>query len=585
MAIARSAVMGMAAGVIVALVALSSCNPGARLSERGSAMPTQPSRAGIPAAAASSTATTAGRPNIVVVMTDDMRVSELAYMPSLRRLVSATGVRFANSFSPDPLCCPARASFLTGEYSHNHGVTSNGLTGIWGGFGKFDDSHTLAVRLRSSGYHTGFIGKYLNNYGFATSRVTGGPSLHYVPAGWTDWYAAVEPPAGSAIHGSTFNYFDTPFNINGVIDNGHSGQYQTGVIGGFARNLVAKYHRSPRPFFLWVSFVAPHTGQPYEEGDVDFVRGSTGRLSDTRTPARPDWVRGRFNGRIHRAAGLPIGGGPAEGNMRDKPSFMRSWPELNTAERRAVRASTRQRAEAMYVVDRQIAGLIHTLRRTGEWRNTVFVFVSDNGYFLGEHRQRSGKVKAHEPSLRVPLLMTGPGIPGAQVRYDPVTIVDLNPTILDLAHLTAPRGCDAVSKLPIIRRGDRGWTTPVVTEGRVLAGRLLHGRAPGFRLGLTSIGLRTAQYSFIRYSDGEQELYDLRVDPNELRNVAKSRTYNAVLAEFRALWWRYKSCSAATCRTPLPASLTASPMRERKLTTTYWAAVHARYGGYRGDRI
>ena len=525
------------------------------------------------------------RPNIVVVMTDDMRVDELAYMPNVRRMVTAKGVRFANSFSPDPLCCPARASFLTGLYSHNHQVTSNGLTGVSGGFGRFDDSHTLPRALHASGYNTGFVGKYLNNYGFAPSRVTGGPSLRYVPPGWTDWYGAVEPPSGSGISGSTYNYFNTPFNINGRIDTSHAGEYQTSVVGRFARDLVAKYHRSAKPFFMYVAFLAPHFGQPTEPGDVDYIQSSRRWVSDTRTPARPDWVRGRFDARIVRAAGMPVDGGPAEANMRDKPSFMRRWPEITRAERLAVRDSTRQRAEALFLADRQIGMLINLMKGRAEWRNTIFVFTSDNGYFLGEHRQRSGKVKAHEPSLRVPLVITGPGIPQDEVRYDPITTVDLTPTILDLANAHfANRVCDSVSKLGMIRHGDQGWTIPIVTEGRVADPRLVHATGPGFRAGLTSIGLRTARYSFIRYVDGERELYDLRFDPNEFHNRVRAARYRDVLRQFQRMWWADKDCSGSDCRATLPTTLRAAPAEERQLAREYWSAVHAEYGTHRGDR-
>ena len=136
-------------------------------------------------------ARTAPRPNIVMVMADDMRVDDLLFTPRLRRLVARDGLTFENSFAPYPLCCPARASFLTGEYAHNHGV-------FWHeppyGFGSFDDSHTLGTALERAGYRTGFVGKYLNKYGVARSRVTGEASWHYVPAGWSDWIAAFENP-------------------------------------------------------------------------------------------------------------------------------------------------------------------------------------------------------------------------------------------------------------------------------------------------------------------------------------------------------------------------------------------------------
>ena len=125
------------------------------------------------------------RPNIIVVMADDMRTDDLRFMPSVRRLLVGRGLNFRNSFSPYPLCCPARASFLTGRYAHNHHVYSHAKPY---GFQSFDDHATIATALQQSGYQTGFVGKYLNGYGAERSLVTGGPSFRYVPAGWTDWY-------------------------------------------------------------------------------------------------------------------------------------------------------------------------------------------------------------------------------------------------------------------------------------------------------------------------------------------------------------------------------------------------------------
>src|SRR3954447_16854081 len=190
---------------------------------------------------ASTPAAAAGtKPNIVMVMADDMRTDDLRFMPSVRRLLVGTGLNFRNSFSPYPLCCPARASFLTGRYAHNHHVYSHASPY---GFESFDDHATLATALQQSGYQTGFVGKYLNGYGAEDSLVTGGPSFQYVPAGWTDWYGAVERPAGSAYSsGGTYNYWHTLFNVNGRIDDTHAGQYQTDVLGRFARTLVHKYH-------------------------------------------------------------------------------------------------------------------------------------------------------------------------------------------------------------------------------------------------------------------------------------------------------------------------------------------------------
>jgi N-acetylglucosamine-6-sulfatase len=518
------------------------------------------------------------KPNIVVVMADDMRADDLRFMPAVRKLVTARGLTFRNSFSPYPLCCPARASFLSGQYAHNHEVFGNDAPF---GFGSFDDGRTVATALHEVGYSTGFVGKYLNNYGIDRSRVTGEHSWHYVPAGWTDWYAAVQRPR--RLHdrypdGGTYNYFHTIFNVNGHTDDSHKGEYQTGVLGRFSRKLVTSYSRTDKPFFLYFSALAPHYGQPHEPDDVDSIRRPDGRVFKFETPARPDWVKGRFDQEVPRSPGLPANGGPSEADVSDKPPAFRN-PELDVREQQLATALTRQRAESIAVLDAQIRRLVKTLREQGELDQTVFVFTSDNGYFLGEHRFRNGKRKAYEPSIRVPLVIAGPGIPHG-VRDDPAKTPDLTATILDLAGAQAPRPADGQSLVPSFA-ADRGWTAPVVTEAMLGDIPSLHSvreQQHGFTDARTSIGIRTAHYKLIRDASGTVELYDLDVDPNELDSVAADPEYRAIRRELTRLWRAYKDCAGAACSVPLPPSLAASPAQTTASTKAQSKGVRARYG-------
>ncbi|MBM9461126.1 sulfatase [Nocardioides sp. zg-536] len=515
------------------------------------------------------------RPNVVLVMADDMRVDDLRYAPTVRKVLGENGVTFDNAFSPFPLCCPARASFLTGRYAHNHHV-------YWHerpyGFGAFDDSHTIAGSLRAAGYRTGFVGKYLNGYGVMRAKVTGRASLRYAPAGWSDWYGALENPGDAGIHGSTYNYFDTPYNINGKIKNSYRGQYQTDVVGRFGRQLVRRYHRSTNPFFLYLSFVAPHHGGPREGDDPGSVRRNDGKLVKFQTPARPSWVKGRFDRAIKRGAGMPKDGGPAEASVSDKPGRFKR-PDLNAAERRALREVTRQRAEAVFVLDRQVKKLVATLKKSGEWNNTVLMFTSDNGYYLGEHRIRTGKVMAHEPSLRVPFLATGPGMRDGSHRSDPMSTVDLTATILDAAGARPPQTPDGISRWRTMRYGDAGWDVPVVTEAIHSGPRKRRGSAFAASDARTTIGLRTAQYSYTRYRSRAGELYDLARDPNQLTNRYRDPAYRKVRRDLDRIWRRYKDCRGAACRVPMPAPYAVTPTRAASLTATYWRGVRKEYGG------
>ena len=188
---------------------------------------------------------------------------------------------------------------------------------------------------------------------------------------------------------------------------------------------------------------------------------------------------------------------------------------------------TRQRAESLYALDVQIRRTYAHLRKIGELENTVIAFTSDNGYYLGEHRKRTGKINLHEPSLRVPLLIAGPGVPRGR-RYDPVTTVDLAPTLAAYAGTRMDRA-DGTSILPIIR-GDQGWDRAVVTEGMMGFGRYAEEFALG-RSPLDTRGLRLGRWKLTRYSTGETELYDLLTDPLELRNLARRPAHAETLRE------------------------------------------------------
>lgn len=521
------------------------------------------------------------RPNLVTIVTDDMRTDDLRWMPNVRNLIEDEGLNFRNSFAPNPLCSPSRASLMTGQYPQNTGVFT--VTDD-NSFKAFDDRKTLGTSLNAAGYNTIFLGKYLNGYGKQRSKVTGKGSFRYVPPGWTDWYGAVDRPADSGYDaGGTYNYNHVIFNVNGTIDDSHEGQYQAGVEGRLASTLVRKYHRSAKPFFFYFAPVAPHFGLPNEKDDpTDVVWPDTGKHEPMKTPARPRSVRGIFDQQILRASGMPKNDGPSEQDVRDKPRPMRSLPELSAQERLAVRDVTRQRAEALFALDKQVKRLVHTLKATGEYKNTVVMFTSDNGYFLSEHRVRQGKIRAHEPSLRVPFVICGPGIPRG-TRFDPITTEDVAATILQIAGAKPPHPADGSSMVPSFE-ADLGWKLPVLTEGTEgdkVFHRAASRRSPLFTDARTTIGVRTPRWKYIRYNDGDGELYDLDHDPNELRSHYGDGKYAKVQAELNRVWLAHKDCDGQACRDPLPVDLQRDPAQNQKMTDQQSRAVERRYGYYR----
>ena len=552
------------AGLLL-LAALAGCTtPGSDGAARGAERPSP----------ASSTharvAHEVGTPNIVVVMADDMRADDLRFMPRVRREIGRQGLRFQNSFTAYPLCCPARASFLTGQYPHNHGTLSNRAP--LGGFASFDDRRTLATSLQAVGYRTALVGKYLNEYGWDPSRTGHSTSLHYVPPGWTDWYATVDGPRGGRAQGGTYDYFDPVFNINGHLHSHLTGEYETDLLGRLARGLIRRYARSSKPFFLFVTPLAPHTGFPIEEDDRFVTRGPVGFMRRMETPARPRWVRGDLDDEVTRSPGLPPGRRGPEPDVSDKPPFLR-LPPLKAFERRALLNLTRQRAEALHVLDLEVGRLLTTMRRRGLLDNTVVVFTSDNGYFLGEHRIRWAKTLPYEPAVRVPLLISGPGIPRGN-RFGPVQTLDLTRTILDLAHARPPHPQDGTSVVPRFTR-DSGWTVPLVAEGVAQQTFPGPGPAPGFPDARNVIAVRTARYQLVRWASGDVELYDLLRDPEQLVNRAGDPRYHRTLGVLTRIWWRTKDCEGGECTRPLPASMRVDATRLRALTRTMARRVRA----------
>lgn len=500
------------------------------------------------------------RPNMLVIETDDMRWDDLRWMPNVRRLLQRRGLSFANSFAPYPLCCPSRASFLTGQYAHNHHVYSHEDPF---GFTSFRDRRTIATALQQAGYRTGLVGKYLNGYGEQPVHGTRRSSLSYVPPGWDQWLAGSDHVWGTddPLQGGTYYYFDLVQNVNGRIV-GSPGRYSTDVLGEQVRDVINDFGRRSAPWFVWWTPVAPHHGSPTEPDDPPPSRRSDGETTTWVTPVRPDWVKGRFDARILHGSGTPPGGS-AEDDTTDKPRYLRKLPDLSSDEREAVTEVTRQRAESLYVLDGQIGRTISHLGRTGELASTIIAFTSDNGYYLGEHRKRQGKINLHEPSLRVPLVIAGPGVPRGR-RYDPVTTVDLAPTLAAYAGVQLP-AADGVDLGSLITDGDRGWDRPVVTEGRMPDGRYaeLHRLGPG---PLNVRGLRLGQWKITRYSTGETELYDLARDPLELRNLSQVSEYAGVLADLLGLYRQYKDCRGVECAARLPEKYQVDADRARRIT-------------------
>ncbi len=448
------------------------------------------------------------RPNLVVIMVDDARADDLRprFMPQANRLIGDQGARFTRFYAPFPLCCPARATLLTGQYAHNHGVLYNFPPY---GFDRFDDEHTLATWLDPT-YRTGMIGKYLNGYGLAD------PS--YVPPGWDTWRVPGR---------DTYRYNRFHVTEDGVSRTVR--RYSTTYFGDQAVGFVDDASQAEEPFFLFLSFVAPHDGVPHSD-DVD----------DPLSPFVHPVYRDTYTG-----PPLPQDPSFDERDVSDKNPGVADNPRLTGSDVAYLKEKIAQRRESLRSVDDQVARVVGELAATGELDDTYVLLLSDNGFLLGEHRVLHDKKFLYDPTVRVPLQMRGPQVPAGRTVSAPTAQVDVAPTLLRLAGLPVTPGplgavIDGRSLLPAL--DNKVPARPIVLEEHTD----VTPTGPGEWI---RRGLVTDRFTYLRYPQFDaEELYDRNADRFQRSNVAADPAYRATVERMRELWQRYRWCGGAECR-------------------------------------
>jgi arylsulfatase A-like enzyme len=480
----------------------------------------------------------AASPNIVLLVLDDvdLALGSLDYMPRAQALLVAAGTSFPHFVVPTPLCCPSRASFLTGRYAHNHQVLT--VAPPWGGFVRAQqvgfDRETLATALQAQGYRTALLGKYFNGYPRDQK-----PS--YVPPGWDAWLV----PLGFAGYGQ----FDYEVNDDGVVvaHGSAAKDYFGDVIARRAVEFVRDAGESGEPFFLFFAPVAAHKPAIPAPRHARLFR----RLRAPRTPS--------FD----------------EADVSDKPPHIRVLPRLTRADVRAIDDLYRQRVRTLQAADEAIAALVGALADGGLLDRTYVFLTSDNGFHMGQHRLRPAKASPYEEDVRVPLVVVGPGVPPARSLRHLVSGVDLAPTLAELAGaplaaadgrslvpllVAAPPPAWAFRQVALLERLpfkiSGGAPASLTAAARALAAELnllaeedAAAPEPGWR------ALRNRDWKYVEWATGDRELYDLVADPSELDNLASSAPPEVVdgLAERLAA---LQSCAGEDCRReetlPLP---------------------------------
>jgi arylsulfatase A-like enzyme len=502
-----------------------------------------------------------GRPNILVVMTDDMSAADLQLMPNVKKLIARKGTTFDDAVDSFPLCCPARATFITGQYAHNHGVEGNFAPFGW--YGMKHRGNTLPRWLQKSGYRTALIGKWLNGYGALDAHGE-------IPKGFDIWRGLLDV--------SAYDYSNFVMNMDGVLkawgdkafarklvdfalievdDQPDSIQsiyakleelfgprpftywgapttkaYSPDVTGNITQGLVKAERKQDDPFFIWWAPASPH-----REDVATTLMGRPG--PDPRPAPRYEEKSKSYT--------LPRPPNFNEADTTDKSqNFQNKTPSLTDAQIAQLQLDYEGRAGSMLAVDDHVGKLVDVLKKTDQLDNTMIVFLSDNGWLQGEHRVPGDKFLPYEESLKVPLVIRGPGVPKNQTVHGQVSNIDFAPTLVDVANAKAGRTMDGVSLLPTIENPKK--RPKRVLEIEALKPLFTSPDIPANAWDRPYTGVRTDQYTYVVWTEtGEKELYDRDVDPYELDNVAGDPAYASVEADLAAKLEQLRDCAGKDC--------------------------------------
>ncbi len=444
-----------------------------------------------PAQAAATPTPAPPKPNIVFVLTDDLDVPTNDALPRIGDLVANRGLSFTHAYLAQPLCGPSRASILTGQYTHNHGVIGNNPPDQ--GFPAFRhlEGQTIATWLKAAGYRTALVGKYITGYAYGTGN-------DYIPPGWDEWFGHINVIED----GRYWNYW---VNDNGnVVRYGSKPEdYSVDVESKRAVSFIQASAGRPEPLFLYLAPQSPHLPSNYAD---------------------------RF-GAEFRYALCPRVPSFNESDVREKPSWIRQIAPLTNADIDEADGLQQWRLRSMRAVEEEVDAVIQALAQTGRMDNTYLFYTSDNGLLMGQHRVIARKGNAYEETARVPLAVRGPGVPVGVVDQ-PVLNVDFAPTFLELGQAPIPASVDGHSLAPFLRgQPPASWRTDVLVEN--------WGLGPTY-------AVRTPDFEYIHNDTEELELYDMKADPYQLQNLHR-KVDASVLASWEQKLQKLLACHGAAC--------------------------------------
>ena len=411
-------------------------------------------------------------------------------MPNIKRL-AREGVRFKNAFVTTPLCSPSRASFLTGQYAHKHGITDNTA--------RDQQSHELITfpkLLHDAGYETAFVGKW--HMGLDDNARPG-----------IDYWVSVKGQG---------NYIDPEINVNG--ERKKISGYVTDIFNRYANEFLERNHA--KPFLLYVSHKAVHP---------DLIQNADGSLSD---PSAGRFIPAGHHKNLYANAKIPHR--PSTKNFaEDKPALQRKIegvPPLS-AKTGTDDETVRNRLRMLASVDEGLGDLLKVLEKKGQLDHTLIIFTSDEGYFYGEHGLSVERRLAYEESARIPLIMRYPILikPKSSIEQFALNI-DIAPTLLEIGGAEIPKHIHGHSLLPLLRGENVSWRKSFLIE--YCSDKVFPRMS---NMGYQSV--RHTRWKYIHYVElnGMDELYDLKTDRYETRNLlslaSEKRSTQTALREMK----------------------------------------------------
>jgi N-acetylglucosamine-6-sulfatase len=478
------------------------------------------------------------KPNIILFVVDDLDELISPYwesMPFSKELFKINGTHFSKGLTSTSYCCPARCQIFSGLYPHNNGVL--GMYGKYGSVSAFrtpyhlngtrmmennkcvnNENRTINLLLQTYGkYHTSIIGKYLNGIENDITK-----HIDYVPPGWDEFHVGSDPNMYLGYKYTFANWTSESKQVNYESYGLEEKDYITDVMRDKVINIINKQKnvlKDNKPLFMYVATSAPHLPILPAERHKDkllFWREKYDEYVSNKPnynfthESQPEWFKNHERKNFNEEA--------------------LKWNKLEWE----------KRMSSLYAVDEMIQTIHNKLKEVGELDNTIFGFVSDNGYNLGAHGIFN-KLAPYDESIRIPYYLTGPNIKKNVIDDRLATLTDLAPTFIDIAGLTIPDYMNGISLISDKKReavlfqfkNNIDYVKYDHVDFSLELAFIRHIIPKWLALDFHPyVGIRTKEYMFVEYFvDGkhkEYEMYDMIKDPYQMYNIYNNSKYKYI---------------------------------------------------------